>query len=77
MSDKETDKILRKHFEDVTVRNLESVILYGKDTRQVVRDLETKLLQYDDKFQKQDQTIQQLKKQLVMVQSIVFKGGTA
>ena len=67
---------LRKAFEEVTIKNVQTVINYSKDTRDIVRTLETNIKHLQNNLLSANTEISQLKTQLSIVQAKLFAGGT-
>ena len=71
-----SDVELRRQFEETTTRNVKACVGHANDTRDIVRELETKVeklqlqvLQYDNKFA-------QINKDMAGIRAKVFSGGT-
>jgi len=71
------DKELRKAFEEVTTRNVNTTISHSNETRKLVRELEQKVISLQNTIMSRDNDIVLLKKQLATIQTIVFSGGTS
>jgi len=69
-------KEIYEAFEGTTKRNMESVVLYSNKTRELVRDLETKVQFLQNALQSREEDIKQLRIQLVSIQTKLFSGGT-
>ena len=66
----------RKAFEEVTTRNVRTVIDYSKATRDLVRESDKKVDHVEKLLQEQNKTIAQLRQQLAVVQGKLYNGGT-
>ena len=67
---------LRKAFEEVATRNINTILEYSKETRKLLRELEKKAGKMDETIRNQSGIIDDLKKQLSVVQTLIFSGGT-
>ena len=67
---------LRKVFEDVTTKNVKTILEYSKETRELTRRLEEKVVKLEGIIRNQGTEIQALRQQLAAVQTIVFSKGT-
>ena len=72
----ETDKDFRKAFEDVTNKNIETVIKFTKETRIMFQEMKEELTVAHNKIKMQNETIEQFRIQLAGLQTKVFSGGT-
>lgn len=70
------EKEAKKAFEEVTTRNVKTMIAYSKDTRELVRTLEDKITLLEGISRNQIEIINALKVQLAQVQTKLFAGGT-
>jgi predicted RNase H-like nuclease (RuvC/YqgF family) len=70
------EKELRQAFEEVTTKNVKTVVEYTTQTRELVRELEEKIRKLEGLVHSQNQTISALRVQLATVQAKVFSGGT-
>ena len=70
------EREMKKAFEEVTTRNVKTMIAYSKDTREIVRSLEEKVALLEEYNRNQTIIIEALKKQLASVQTKLFSGGT-
>ena len=70
------EREMKKAFEEVTTRNVKTMISYSKDTREIVRSLEEKVALLEEYNRNQTIIIEALKKQLASVQTKLFSGGT-
>ncbi len=70
------DLELRKAFEEVTTKNVRTVVAFSKDTRELVRKLEQKVEHLAATSRSQTDTIEQLRMQLSVVQAKLYGGGT-
>lgn len=72
----ETDKDLRRAFEDVTLRNLKTMTAYNEATREIVSQFEAQLNRMGDVIVLQNDIIARYENQLTALQQKVFSGGT-
>ena len=72
----ETEKEMRKGFEDLVTRNVRTIEGYTRDSRRMVRELEKKVDTLEGKLRAQDEAMAALRLQLANVQAIVYRGGT-
>lgn len=63
-------------FEDNTTRNVTAVVEYSKETRAIVRKFEEELLAAHNRITMLEDTIKQIKTQLVNMQIKVYAGGS-
>ncbi len=68
---------MRQAFEHVIRGNVKTVIAYSKETRDMVRDFEKKVLDLTNMVSMQNIQISELRQQLSVVQSVLYKGGTS
>ena len=67
---------LRKIFEEVTTKNVQTTINFTQDTRKMVRELQEMVGKLERRIANQDETLQQLRVQLASIQTKVYSGGT-
>ena len=68
---------VKKAAEEVAVRNAKAVVEYSKETRKIVRDLEKQIDQLKNMVIQQNQTIEELKINIVtLLTGYVNKGTT-
>jgi hypothetical protein len=67
---------LRKVFEEVTTKNVKTVLEYCKETRNLLRKLEEKTIKLEGIIRNQDVTIIELRTLLAGLQTVVFSKGT-
>ena len=67
---------IRKAFEEVTTRNVRTVIDYSTETRNLLRELEKKIDLQADQLRSQANIIEDLRKLIASLQTKVFSGGT-
>lgn len=72
----ETEKILRKNFEDVTTRNVTTAVDFSQETRRIVRKLEKKIELLEGIIRQQDKQNELIRLQLSKIQMKVYSGGT-
>jgi len=65
-----------KAFEDITVRNINSVVQFSKETRELVRKLEKQVTELKDMVLSKDQELALVRQQLAKVQAVLYRGGT-
>lgn len=70
------EKELRKIFEDTTINNIKAIIAYNEQTQKLVKILEDKVQNLDGVTRQYDASIDNLRKQITVLQSKVFKGGS-
>jgi len=70
------EKELKKAFEEVTTRNVMTVIAYSKETRRELREMREKIFSLEAELRAQKAQIEQFKIQLAGVQTKLFSGGT-
>lgn len=73
----ETDKILRKGFEDVTTNNVRAAVAHSNDSRKLIRELEDKVKSLDGEIRSFNSTIELMQKQIALLQAKLYAGGTA
>ena len=66
----------RKIFEDVTTNNVKTGIDFANDTRRLFRELEDKVTHLSNMVRQQEETINDLRLSLVVIQTKLFSGGT-
>jgi uncharacterized coiled-coil protein SlyX len=67
---------LRKAFEEVTTKNVQTNIDYSKDTREIVRELEKRVENLDALIRSQNTIINNLNIRLATIQNKLISGGT-
>ena len=67
---------LRKVFEDVTRQNVQTNIDFSNDTRKLVRELQTEVKALANNVVTQNLIIEELKKQIALLQQKLYSGGT-
>lgn len=72
----ETEKDLRKAFEDVTTGNVNAAIDYCKTTRAMTRELMETVERQNNIIVSQNATMDEFRKQLAGIQTKLFAGGT-
>jgi len=70
------EKELREIFERTTIANIKAIISYNDQTQELVKILEGKVKDLDGVLRQYDTTIDNLRKQLVVLQTKVFQGGS-
>lgn len=70
------EKELRQIFEKTTSNNIRSIIAYNTHTQDLVENLEKKVGNLDGVVRQYDTTIDNLKKQIVVLQTKIFQGGS-
>ncbi len=71
------EKEQRLAFEEVTRRNVNSMIQFSNETRDLVRTLEQNIINLQNIIMNRDNDITLLKQQLAMIQTMLFSGGTS
>ena len=67
---------MRKAFEEVTTRNVQAAINYSNETRKIVRQLEEKMIHFENLAQAKDKEIGVLRQQISVLQQKLYMGGT-
>lgn len=75
MEDAEKIKEVILASEEVQRRNIESVIAFSKESRRIVRDLETNVKALQNQVMTQNGTIENLQKQLSSIQQKLYSGS--
>jgi len=70
------EKELREIFEKTTINNINAIIAYNEQTQILVDTLEGKVRDLDGVIRQYDTTIDTIRKQLVVLQTKVFQGGS-
>ena len=70
------EKELRQIFEKTTINNIKSIIAYNDQTQKLVRELGNHVKDLDGVIRQYDAQIDSIKKQLAVVQTKVFQGGS-
>jgi predicted RNase H-like nuclease (RuvC/YqgF family) len=70
------EKEMRQVFEDVTTNNVKTVVAYTKDTREILRKLEKKVEKLNELIRQYDKRFEEMKKQIVVLQTKLFAGGS-
>lgn len=71
----ETDIDFRKHFEEVTNKNVEAMIDYCKETRKLNYNLESRVESLQNTVMAYDERIKLLTTQISMIQAKLYAGG--
>jgi len=66
-----------KAIEETVKRNVEAVIAFSNETRQIVRGLEEKVKRMEDQIRSKENEVQQLRNMVAQMQAKVYAGGTA
>lgn len=66
----------RKIFEETTTKNVQTGISFTQDTRKLFRELEEKVLLLESIVRQQQETINEFRMSLSVVQMRLFSGGT-
>ena len=69
-------KELLEAFEETANKNIQMILDHSNETRKLVRDMETKVLQLEEQVRIQNKSIEDLRLLLVNVQMKVYSGGT-
>ena len=67
---------MRMAFEEVTTRNVQAAINYSNETRKIVRQLEEKMIHFENLAQAKDKEIGVLRQQISVLQQKLYMGGT-
>ena len=67
---------MRKAFEEVTTRNVQAAINYSNETRKIVRQLEEKMIHFENLAQAKDKEIVGLRQQISVLQQKLYQGGS-
>ena len=70
------DKEVLEVFQEVTTRNVKAVVAHSNQTRDMVRELENKIKSLDGLVRQYDEKIDMLQKQIVVLQTKLYSGGT-
>ena len=70
------EKELRMVFEEVTTKNVKAAIEYSTETRKIVRQLEEKMLHFENILREKDKEINLMKTQISLLQQKLYQGGT-
>jgi len=70
------EKELREIFEKTTINNINAIVAYNEQTQILVETLEGKVRDLDGVIRQYDTTIDTIRKQLVVLQTKVFQGGS-
>jgi len=66
----------RKIFEETTTNNVKTGIDFANDTRRLFLELEDKVTHLSNMVRQQEETINDLRLSLVVIQTKLFAGGT-
>jgi len=67
---------MRKAFEEVTTRNVQAAVNFSNETRNIVRQLEQKILHLEELAQSKDKEIAAMRQQIAIIQGKLYSGGT-
>ena len=67
---------LRKAFEEVTTKNVKTVVDYSTQTRDLVRDLQDEVKNLKNMLVTRETELAQLRQQVSIVQGKIYQGGT-
>jgi hypothetical protein len=70
------ERELKKAFEEVTTRNVLSILNYTKETRKLFRTLEEKVVNLEQGILQRDIDIDRMKKQIASLQQKLYNEGT-
>ena len=70
------EKELRQIFEKTTINNLKSIREYNEFTQKLVRELQEHVEDLDGIIRQYDSSIENIKKQLTVLQTKIFQGGS-
>jgi len=71
------EKELREVFEKTTINNINAIIAYNDQTQELIKQLEKHVKDLDGIIRQYDATIDNLKKQIAVIQTKVFQGGSS
>lgn len=74
MSSSELESV--KIVEDVIKRNVDAVVAFSNETRQIVRGLEEKVGRLEDQLRNKENEVQQLRTMVSAMQAKVYAGGS-
>jgi len=70
------EKELREIFEKTTINNIKAIIAYNEQTQELVKTLESHVRNLDGVIRQYDALIDNLRKQIAVLQTRVFQGGS-
>jgi len=70
------ERELKQAFEEVTTRNVVTILEFTKETRKLVRALEEKVLNLQNGMFERDKTIVRLQAQISVLQQKLYSGGS-
>lgn len=70
------EKELREIFEKTTISNIKAITSYNDQTHKLVKNLEDHVRDLDGIIRQYDTQIDNLKKQIAVLQTRVFQGGS-
>lgn len=70
------EKELREIFEKTTINNIKAIVAYNEQTQKLIEGLENKVKDLDGVIRQYDVTIDNFRKQLAVLQTKVFQGGS-
>lgn len=70
------EKEMRVVFEEVTTRNVQAAVNYSNETRNIVRQLEQKIIHLEELSQAKDKIIGEMRQQIAIIQGKLYSGGT-
>ena len=66
----------RKAFEEVTTKNVKTMIGFSEDTRELIRNFEERMIKLESILRQQNVELSNFRLQLAGVQAKLFNGGT-
>lgn len=69
------EKELRKAFEEVTTKNVKTVIEFSQDTRKAIRELEEKVRLLEEKDLDNQKKFKEINNQMRAIQMKLYTGG--
>lgn len=70
------DREVLAAFQEATTRNVKAVVAHTNATRDLVKELEAKVKSLDGLVRQYDQKFELLQKQIVVLQTKLFSGGS-
>jgi len=67
---------LKKAFEEVTTKNVRMAIDYSKETRNLTRELQKKVLHLEEILREYDKKLIMMQNQISNIQQKLYSGGT-
>jgi peptidoglycan hydrolase CwlO-like protein len=70
------DKEILESLQETTTRNVKAVVAHANETRDLVRELEEKVRHLDGLVRQYEQKFELLQKQIAVLQTKLFSGGS-